>query len=43
MLWNDPEIGIGWPVEAPPTLSEKDQAAQPLSEIPAEQLPQYRP
>ncbi len=43
VLWNDPEIGIEWPIEAPPTLSGKDQAAQPLSEIPAEQLPQYRP
>ena len=43
VLWNDPEIGIRWPIEATPTLSEKDQAAQPLSEIPAEQLPQYRP
>ena len=43
VLWNDPEIGIGWPNEATPTLSEKDQAAQLLSEIPAEQLPQYRP
>ena len=43
VLWNDPEIAIEWPIEVPPTLSDKDQAAQPLSEIPAEQLPQYRP
>ena len=43
VLWNDPEIGIEWPVEAPPALSEKDQAALPLSEIPVDQLPRYAP
>jgi dTDP-4-dehydrorhamnose 3,5-epimerase len=24
LLWNDPEIGIAWPLEGPPTLSVKD-------------------
>jgi dTDP-4-dehydrorhamnose 3,5-epimerase len=43
VLWNDPEIGIEWPTEASPTLSGKDQAAPPLSEVSAELLPQYRP
>ena len=43
VLWNDPEIGIDWPAEGPPTLSEKDQVARPLREIPAEELPQYKP
>src|ERR671920_1827759 len=43
VLWNDPEIGIRWPLEAPPTLSEKDQAAPPLAEIPTERLPRYKP
>ena len=43
MLWNDPEIGIEWPVEAPPTFSEKDRAAPPLAEIPTERLPRYKP
>ena len=43
VLWSDPEIGIEWPIEALPTLSEKDQSARPLSEIPFEQLPQYKP
>ena len=43
VLWNDPEIGIEWPVEAPPTLSEKDRAAPPLAEIPTERLPRYKP
>jgi dTDP-4-dehydrorhamnose 3,5-epimerase len=28
--WNDPAIGIRWPLEAP-LLSKKDEAAQPLS------------
>ncbi|SIR22123.1 dTDP-4-dehydrorhamnose 3,5-epimerase [Rhizobium sp. RU35A] len=27
ILWNDPAIGIEWPVEAAPTLSAKDAAA----------------
>ncbi len=29
ILWNDPEIGIKWPVEKP-MLSVKDEVAQPL-------------
>ena len=43
VLWNDPEIGIEWPVETPPTLSKKDQAARPLREISTERLPRYEP
>ncbi|MDP8947480.1 MAG: dTDP-4-dehydrorhamnose 3,5-epimerase [Actinomycetota bacterium] len=43
VLWNDPEIGIEWPLQAPPVLSEKDRTAQPLSKIPVEQLPRYGP
>ncbi len=31
ILWNDPEIGIDWPVHDP-ILSEKDQNAQTLSD-----------
>ena len=31
ILWNDPAIGIDWPVEAP-TLSAKDAGAQTLAE-----------
>jgi dTDP-4-dehydrorhamnose 3,5-epimerase len=30
--WNDPEIGIGWPMEGPPQLSAKDQAGVSLSQ-----------
>jgi len=32
LLWNDPDIGIVWPVSAP-TLSDKDRAAQPLAAL----------
>lgn len=31
IAWNDPEIGIRWPAEAP-VLSEKDRRAGPLSQ-----------
>ena len=31
ILWNDPDIGIEWPVKEP-ILSEKDKNAQPLSQ-----------
>ena len=31
ILWNDPAIGIGWPLDLTPTLSHKDQAAVPLA------------
>lgn len=30
ILWNDPEIGIQWPIEGPPQLSTKDRAGFPL-------------
>ncbi len=31
LLWNDPALAIGWPLEGEPLLSAKDQAALPLS------------
>ena len=40
VLWNDPEIGVEWPVEAP-VLSDKDRTAPPLAEISPERLPVY--
>lgn len=40
VLWNDPEIGIEWPIEAP-VLSEKDRGAPPLSGVPEGRLPRY--
>ena len=33
LLWNDPALGIAWPLgDAAPLLSAKDQAAQPLAQ-----------
>jgi dTDP-4-dehydrorhamnose 3,5-epimerase len=40
VLWNDPGIGIEWPVERP-TLSERDRTAPPLREMPEGNLPRY--
>jgi len=31
IVWNDPDIGIRWPVKAPPQLSSKDQLGLRLS------------
>ena len=31
ILWNDPAIGIVWPLDVTPMLSHKDQAAGPLA------------
>jgi dTDP-4-dehydrorhamnose 3,5-epimerase len=30
LLWNDPTIGIQWPLQSPPLLASKDAAAQQL-------------
>ncbi len=32
LLWNDPAIGIEWPLEDEPILSEKDREGVPLAE-----------
>jgi dTDP-4-dehydrorhamnose 3,5-epimerase len=32
VLWNDPAIGIAWPLEGEPTLSEKDRAGALLAD-----------
>ncbi|MEP7181013.1 MAG: dTDP-4-dehydrorhamnose 3,5-epimerase [Betaproteobacteria bacterium] len=31
LLWNDPAIGIAWPLAGPPTLAAKDAAGMPLA------------
>src|SRR4051812_32869999 len=41
LRWDDPAIGIEWPLVAP-ALSEKDRLAPRLFEIPSENLPSYR-
>jgi len=35
--WNDPDLGIDWPVDAP-ELSEKDRTAPRLADLPRERL-----
>ncbi len=40
IAWNDPDIGIEWPLESAPLLSQQDQAAAPLAEL-ADKLPRY--
>ena len=31
LLWNDPTLGIDWPLDGPPILAAKDAAAKPLA------------
>ena len=31
LLWNDPALGIRWPLDGPPLLSAKDMAGLPLA------------
>ena len=38
LLWNDPDIGIRWPIEKP-ELSNKDRVGLRLREIPLDRLP----
>lgn len=40
--WDDPALGIEWPVAAP-VLSPKDADAPRLADIPADRLPAYEP
>jgi dTDP-4-dehydrorhamnose 3,5-epimerase len=39
--WNDPDIGIQWPIQTP-SLSDKDRTAPPLNEMPEDTLPHYK-
>ena len=31
LLWNDPALGIAWPLSGPPTIAAKDAAGLPLA------------
>jgi dTDP-4-dehydrorhamnose 3,5-epimerase len=42
LLWNDPDIGIDWQIDAP-TLSPRDAQGLRLRDVPRDRLPQYRP
>jgi dTDP-4-dehydrorhamnose 3,5-epimerase len=42
ILWNDPDLGIAWPLTGEPTLSPKDRGLPTLKQAPAADLPQYR-
>lgn len=38
VAWDDPDIGVEWPIE-PKSLSSKDRAAPHLKDVPPERLP----
>jgi dTDP-4-dehydrorhamnose 3,5-epimerase len=40
LCWNDPDLGIPWPVQAP-ILSERDSRFSPLRQVPVHRLPVY--
>ncbi len=40
IAWNDPAIGIDWPIQSP-HLSAKDQQNRLLADIPTDSLPRY--
>ncbi|MCL5982719.1 MAG: dTDP-4-dehydrorhamnose 3,5-epimerase [Firmicutes bacterium] len=40
IIWNDPDIGIAWPIDTP-LLSEKDRNYPKLQELPPGRLPRY--
>jgi len=35
VIWNDPDIGIAWPLDVEPALSDKDKVLPRLKEMPA--------
>jgi len=42
LRWDDPDIGISWPLDGEPMLSDKDLRAAWLRDIPADRLPHYQ-
>jgi dTDP-4-dehydrorhamnose 3,5-epimerase len=41
ILWNDPELAIGWPVSSP-VLSDRDRSAPPIAQV-VDRLLRYAP
>ena len=41
--WDDPTIGIDWPLDGEPVLSDKDRAAPLLNDIPLSRLSRFKP
>ena len=41
IVWNDPDIGIQWPLDGRPILSGKDASANSLNGIEKSRLPEY--
>jgi dTDP-4-dehydrorhamnose 3,5-epimerase len=39
--WDDPDIGIDWPLDGAPVLSDKDRAAPLLAEVPESRLSRF--
>ena len=35
VIWDDPDLGVQWPIQAPPVLAAKDAAASSFREAPA--------
>jgi len=41
LRWDDPDVGIVWPLDEEPQLNDKDRNASLLRDIPADRLPPY--
>ena len=41
IAWDDPDLGIAWPIAGAPRLSPRDAAACRLRDVPEERLPVY--
>lgn len=41
VFWNDPSLGIKWPLDGKPVVSEKDTAGRFLESFSADELPLY--
>jgi dTDP-4-dehydrorhamnose 3,5-epimerase len=41
ILWNDPDLGIEWPLSTEPTISQKDQKGRRLKDLSLSLLPPY--